>query len=159
MIVSAVIGLVVMVIVGALALVAQLIPALFHLCIFIERFIFMAAAQLTNRLLNIGLLTLISGVVWAAAAALVGTPLLAFYFGSGVVLWLIIAGGLWGVIIGHQAALLEYAHQVRRPGAITHELPGPLPTIGAHIPSTAGKSLEELWTDGIILGEVTQDDT
>lgn len=61
--ISAIIRVIGALIVGAISLVIQLIPALFQLCIFIERFIFMTIAQLTNRLLNIGLLTLISGVI------------------------------------------------------------------------------------------------
>ena len=156
-IVSALIGLVGIIIVGAIALVVQMVPAVFHLCIFIERFIFMAAAQVSNRLLNIGLLTLISGLVWAAAAAILGTPFLSPYFGSGVTVWLLLAGGLWGLIIGHQAALLEYAHQIRRPGAIRRELPGSLPpsSVSAY---TSEKSLEELLLEGTILGETSSDD-
>jgi hypothetical protein len=154
-VVSAVIGLIGIVIVGALALVAQMIPAVFHLCIFIERFIFMLVSQVTNRLLSVGLLTGISALVWAIAAALVGTPFLSRYFGQGITLWLFLAGGMWGLVIGYQAALLEYAHQLRRPGVLVEQRPGILPPPGASGAPSQSKSLEELWSEGIILGEVS----
>lgn len=157
-IISAVIGLIGSLIVGAISVVIQLIPALFQLCILIERFIFMTVAQLTNRLLNIGLLTLISGVLWAAAAALIGTPLLAMYVGSGAAVWLIIAGGVWGIVTGHQAALLEVAEQLRRPGVLTQELPGYLPAASTQSQYSTDKPLEELWSEGVILGEVSRED-
>ena len=154
-VVSALIGLVGIVIVGALALVAQTIPAVFHLCIFIERFIFMIVSQMTRRLLSVGMLTGISALVWAVAAALVGTPFLSRYFGQGITLWLFLAGGMWGLVIGYQAALLEYAHQLRRPGVITEQRPGVLPSSSVHSTQTGGKSLDELLREGVILGEVS----
>jgi hypothetical protein len=157
-IISAVLGVIGMLIAGVISLTLQLIPALFQLCISIERCIFMVAAQLTNRLLNTGLLTLISGVVWAVAAALVGTPLLSAYFGTSVALWLLVAGGLWGTIIGHQAAILEYANQLRQPGVLRHELPGSLLIDGMPGQYTSSKSLEELLAEGSVLGEVSPED-
>ena len=152
-IVSAGIGLVGLLIVGLLAIIAQAIPAVFHLFVFFERFIFMLVSQITGRLVSIGLLSFISAGVWAIVALLIGSPLLSPYFGDGIRVWLFLAGGLWGLIIGYQAALLEYANQLRTPGMIIDERPGVLPP-PSRTPGS-GKSLEEMWSEGIILGEST----
>ena len=140
------------------SVIVHVTPALFQICIFVERLIFGGAQRATARLLSIGELTLASALVWGLGGAVVGLVFLGPFIGVGWGALVLGSMGLvWGLSVGYQAAIQEIAHQLRRPGALPHQIPGYLGF--AQEPQNGYPqevSLEALFGSGVILGEARE---
>ena len=144
---------------AALSVLVHVTPALFQICIFFERLIFALAQRTTHRLVSIGELTLVSGLVWGVGGALVGMVLLSGIVGTVTgALAVGSMGAIWGLSVGYQAAVQEVAHVLRNPGVLEHHRPGSL-TSGLDEAQSTPPDLgapDDIWLEGIFLGEARE---
>lgn len=143
---------------AAFSVFVHVTPALFHVCIFFERLIFALVQRTTSRLVSIGELTLLSGVVWGVGGALLGMVFLSGMVGAMTgALALGSMGIVWGLSVGYQAAVQEVAHTLRQPGSLEYHRPGSLSSgFDVTEPTSFNPSADDSWLEGIFLGEARE---
>lgn len=116
------IQLMVMAVILPITLLTHLVPPLFHLFAWLTRYLFAVAYHCTGRTLSHGALILLAAGIWGGAALLF-LPWVQMVLPSTTAFWLlVIVGGLWGLCVGHQAALLWQAELLRLPDTDTRHL-------------------------------------
>ena len=135
----------------------HLVPALFQVFVWLTRYGFELLVWLVRRPVAHGALVLISGLLWAGIALLL-VPLLRWVVSVETAVWLSLAiGAIWGFCVGQQAALLWQVAQWRNPmhsPGRTFGLPDEF--FEPEASNARPRSMEDLWRDGIILGQTSR---
>ena len=137
-----------------LSVIAHLIPALFQVFVWLTRFAFVLVFRITGRPMAFGGLVLLSGVIYSAMTLLL-IPFALIVMPVGIAFAILCtAGGIWGLCVGYQAALLWQAELLRLPDTNTQRLFG-IPDSFFRSPSSPsrGRTEENVFQDGIVLGE------
>jgi hypothetical protein len=136
-----------------LLVLMQLVPALFHVLVWLTYVLFLTGTRLAGRPLDVGPVILLSGVVWGGLA-LLGTPWLALLMPvSGALLVLGISGAVWGLCIGGQVAWRWQIDRLRMPDLDPYRQYGLPPHLFGTGRRRRQRNMEKMMREGIILGE------
>lgn len=142
-----------------LGLVSHIVPVLYHLCVFFERYLILMVQRATGRSLSVGGTVFASLLVWGALGALLGGLFLASSLGGWALLIPGTIAAAWGGSVGYQVGMHNLVLTYRQPGALPYHHPA---NIGRqakgkqapwqNVPST------NLLAQGIVLGDAAEDE-